>query len=172
MRCQTWRTGLLDSSETATAVSPELSRNQTALMELSARMSLPIDTSRTVSGWTPATKKNTWAAAQSDKGGPVALNSRRPVPYWRRHDVAAQSMAVPTVAAAGPKRTASARQNVSETEMRTSTPGILSPYAPASTPADASSNHSVVRGVPGSAQSDVAMTPMPAAATNATYQPS
>ena len=50
-------------------------------MQLNANTSLPIDTSSTASGSTPATKKNTWAAAHSDKGGPDALKASRPQPY-------------------------------------------------------------------------------------------
>jgi hypothetical protein len=58
------------------------------------------------------------------------------------------------VAGAGPKSTASARKNVSETDTRTSTPGILREYVPARMPAKPMRPHSNTCGVATSACAD------------------
>ena len=59
------------------------------------------------------------------------------------------SIAIASIAGAGPNSMPEARKNVSETEMRAEMPGTLTAYVPARTPRTVNSIHSRTNGVDG-----------------------
>src|SRR5262245_6854945 len=133
--------GVFDSSEIATASSPEFNPKYTAVSAISGKIAAAMWMEWSIGD--PPSSSNTHVATPSDSAGCAALKSIRRNSYPRRQVRTVLSSARATIAGAGPKSIAEAMKKVSEAEMSALTPGILTAHTPATRPSAAKTSELV-----------------------------